>query len=110
MKPGSITDNELDRIAALYQLQILDSPPEEDFDDIAALAAQICDTPVSTIAFEDKKRLWFKAKFGFDFIEVPREDAFCNRVPETNGVVVVADTHEGDMFTDHPMVAGPEGI
>ena len=47
MKGSFINDNETDRIAALYQLHILDTPPEEDFDDIAELAAQICDAPVS---------------------------------------------------------------
>lgn len=110
MRTGSIQANEAERIAALYQLQILDTPSEEDFDDIVALAAQICGTPIATIAFEDKNRLWFKAKFGLDFIEIPRDVALCARNTELDYPLVVNDTLENETFCDNPLVTGESGV
>ena len=74
MKGSVFNDNENDRIAALYQLHILDTPPEEDFDDIAELAAHICDTPIATIAFEDNNRYWFKARYSINISESVKKD------------------------------------
>lgn len=110
MKLSSIQDMETDRLAALHQLQILDTSSEEDFDDIVALSAQICETPISTIAFEDNKRIWFKAKVGVDFVEIPRDNAFCSNRMTGGAPIVITDTHEDELFTDNPLVSGETGV
>ncbi|MCX6352097.1 MAG: GAF domain-containing protein, partial [Bacteroidetes bacterium] len=72
-----ILENESERVAALYQLEILDTEAEADFDDIVALASQICDVPMGVISFIDNDRSWFKSKLGVEFNQVPRDMAFC---------------------------------
>lgn len=110
MKETSILSSEAHRIAALYQLQILDTKPEEDFDDIVTLASQICDTPISTIAFEDKDRFWFKAKHGLNVTETTRKDALCTYGVEHDNMSVVYDCLDDKRLSDNPYVNGPAGI
>src|SRR6478672_83340 len=69
--------NEPERLDALESYQIMDSAPEQAFDNLAKLAAFICGTPTSLVTFVDGKRQWFKAREGFDATETPREHAFC---------------------------------
>ena len=110
MKGSSILDVEKDRIAALYQLQVLDTPPEEDFDDIVALACQICETPVSTIAFEDKDRFWFKAKYGIDITETPRKGAICSLNTEQDEIFVINDCQADDRLSNNELITGKGGV
>lgn len=110
MKDSSILDNEKDRIAALYQLQILETPPEEDFDDIVELASQICETPIATIAFEDRDRFWFKAKVGIDVTETPRKGALCAYADEKNNLSCISDCHNDGRLSDNPFVKQEIGV
>jgi PAS domain S-box-containing protein len=104
MKVSSAMMNEEDRIASLYQLKIIDTPAEEDFDDIVALAAQICDTPVSTIAFADKERFWFKAKFGIEIKETPTANSFCTASSPDDDLMIVPDALADTRFNDNQLV------
>jgi hypothetical protein len=70
--------NEEDRLAALYQYNILDSAPEQTFDDLTLLAAHLCDTPIALISFIDADRQWFKSKVGLAPSETSREVSFCS--------------------------------
>ncbi len=110
MKESSILDNEKDRIAALYQLQILETPPEEDFDDIVELASQICEAPIATIAFEDRDRFWFKAKVGIDVIETPRKGALCAYADEKNNLSCISDCQNDGRLSDNPFVKQENGV
>ena len=76
MKPP-IPGNEEQRVAALREYRILDTLPEQAYDDITRLAAQICGTPVAVITLVDSDRQWFKARFGLEQTETPRETSFC---------------------------------
>ncbi|MGF1677098.1 MAG: hypothetical protein ACFCUV_25940 [Rivularia sp. (in: cyanobacteria)] len=77
MNPPPFPDNEADRLRALRQYQILDTEAEQAFDDLTAIAAQICNTPISLISLVDGKRQWFKSKVGLEATETLRELAFC---------------------------------
>jgi len=67
-------DKEIKRLEALHDLNILDTGNEIDFDHLALLASNICETPVSLITLIDSKRQWFKAKVGTDVQETDHED------------------------------------
>jgi signal transduction histidine kinase len=102
--------NEADRLAALYELDILDSAPEKDFDDIVALASSVCDVPVALITLIDTDRQWFKARLGTDLTEMPRDLSFCSHTILGKDVMVVPDVTQDARFTDHPIVNGGKGV
>ena len=76
----SVPDNEMERLAALYRYQILDTPPEAAFDRITALAARLFDMPIALVSLVDESRAWFKSCIGFSYPELPREVAPCSFV------------------------------
>ncbi len=99
------------RLAALYQLEILDTPPERPFDDIVAVAAAICDTPIAIINFVDADRQWGKALIGLESSEAPRAASFCAQtIQETDGMLVVPDTLKDPRWADNPQVVGDPGL
>lgn len=100
-----IPQNEKERLNALLAYQILDSDPEKDFDDIVALASEICNTPMSTITLIDKNRQWFKSKIGLEFEEGSRENSFCAHAINSPGeTLIVSDTLKDVRFSDNPLV------
>lgn len=99
------------RIAAVQRYNILDTPPEESFDELARVAALVCGTPVAVISIIDKARQWFKARVGMDATETPRSIAFCDHaIKEPNNVLVVPDATSDPRFSDHPLVTGDAHI
>lgn len=98
--------NERDRLAALDRYKILDTAPEEAFEDIVALAAHICDTPIALISLVDDKRQWFKARIGIDATETPREIAFCAHTIQQPDILVVNDATRDSRFAQNPLVTG----
>lgn len=78
MSQPQLPAQEAARLDALYQYEILDTPPEAVFDDIVRLAAQISDTPIASINFIERDRQWFKANTGWRFDELPRHVGFCS--------------------------------
>lgn len=62
MQKSLLPFNEAERLADLQRFKILDTLPEEDFNDLVELVAQICNCPIASITFIDKDRQWFKAK------------------------------------------------
>ncbi|WP_322751441.1 MULTISPECIES: GAF domain-containing protein [unclassified Frankia] len=79
------------RIAALRRYEILDSDSEPEFDEIAALAARLCDTPVGLVAFLDTDREWFKACHGSTVTERPRDVSVSQWALAETGVFEIAD-------------------
>ncbi len=102
--------NETDRLAALYALDILDSGPEQDFDDIVALASSVCGTPMSLVSMLDADRQWFKARLGTDLTETNREMSFCAHAILGRDLLVVPDATKDARFADNPLVQQDSGI
>lgn len=100
-----IPNNELARLAALKQYQILDTVPEKVFDDFTFLAAQICRTPIALISFVDGDRQWFKSKVGVDVDCTPRDVAFCAYTIMQQQPLVVPNALKDSRFAENPLVA-----
>jgi GAF domain-containing protein len=102
--------NETQRLSALRQYAILDTQAEEAFDDLAALAAFICDVPMATITFVDEKRQWFKSRIGVNESETPREISFCGHTILGKEPLIVPDALEDARFVASPLVQGEPHI
>lgn len=105
MKSAQI-DTEMARLKTLRQYQILDTEPEEAYDNLAQLAAYICGTPISLVNFIDENRQWFKAKIGLDISEMPRSSGFSYLCQEQRNIVVVTDTLADEKLAKNPVVTG----
>ncbi|WP_338872211.1 PAS domain S-box protein [Spirosoma sp. SC4-14] len=92
------------RLEALRQYQILDTPPDKEFDQLADLASLICQTPISLISLVDEKRQWFKSRIGIDLQETHRDIAFCNYTIQDQGLFEVEDAQEDNRFKENPLV------
>ncbi|MEH2460543.1 GAF domain-containing protein [Nostoc sp.] len=97
-------DTEGARLEALRQYQILDTEPEKTYDNLAHLAAFICETPISLVNFIDENRQWFKAKVGLDVSEMPLNVGLFYLCQERRNVVVVPDTQADEKLANNPAV------
>lgn len=102
--------NEADRLAALYSLNVLDSAPEKDFDDIVALAASICDAPISMVSLIDHDRQWFKAGIGTHLTETTRDLSFCAHTILGTDLMTVPDARADARFAGNPAVTAEGGV
>ena len=103
--------NELERIKDLKSYSILDSLLEEDYDNLTAIAAELCNTKISLISIIDSKRQWLKSHHGIDLTETPRELAFCaHAINKPNEIFLVSDARVDGRFFDHPYVVDNPNI
>ena len=99
-----LSEEEVARLAALEDCHVLDTSPEELFDQTARLAAYLCGTPIGLIGFIDATRQWFKSRVGWDYPEIPREDSICGQTILQRDLLVIADTAMDERFFNGPMV------
>ncbi|MFP5078039.1 PAS domain S-box protein [Rhizobium sp. YIM 134829] len=92
---------------ALLEYGILDTPREQDFDEIAELAANICETPIAVVNLIAENRQFFKAEIGLGARAAPLDGAFCRQAVLEDELLVVADALQDPRFAKSPLVEGP---
>jgi diguanylate cyclase (GGDEF)-like protein len=106
MQADSWPAKETLRLSKLKSYNILDTIPETAYDDIATLAAHICQTPTALISLIDGERQWFKAKVGLQADETSRKVAFCHHTIQHSGILIVEDAQQDPRFSHNPLVTG----
>ena len=108
--PESYT-NENERLKILDSYSIMDSLPEEDYDNLTKLAAQICNTPISLITLLDDKRQWFKSHHGLGVSETEKDFAFCSHaIHEEENLLIIEDARMDERFYNNPLVTGDPNV
>jgi GAF domain-containing protein len=105
-----IPQNESKRLKVLWQYEVLDTVPEEVFDDLTELAARICEAPIALISLVDEKRQWFKAKVGVSISETSRELSFCAYAITQSDLFIVPDATQDKRFASNPLVTSDPKI
>lgn len=110
MKLAPIPDNDAQRLQALRELLILDTPPEERFDRVVAFAAQEFEVPIALVSLVDRNRQWFKSRIGLAACETARDISFCGHALLEHETLLIPDARQDARFADNPLVVGPPHI
>lgn len=110
MTAPAIPRREPERLAALARYEILDTTPEDAFDELARLASVICGTPIALVSLVDASRQWFKARVGLDATETPRDISFCGHAIHESDLFIVPDALGDARFATNPLVTGEPNI
>ena len=106
-----IPENEAQRLEALRSYEILDTPPEVDFDALTRVALHTFDTPAAVVGLMDADRLWFKSRLGVDEPQLDRQIAFCAyAIMEPEKTLIVKDLKSDPRFEDNPLVTQPPNL
>ncbi|HHY84197.1 MAG TPA: GAF domain-containing protein [Verrucomicrobia bacterium] len=103
-------ETEKKRIEVLWQYDVLDTVPEEVFDDLTELAARICGAPIALISLVDEDRQWFKSKVGMSVTETSRDVSFCAHAIQQEGLFIVPDATKDARFSNNPLVTSDPKI
>ena len=98
--------NEMERLAALRSLGLLDTPPEQRFNRITRTAARIFKVPTALVSLVDAERQWFKSRYGLHAGETPRSVSFCGHAILQDRALVIEDALLDARFADNPLVTG----
>ena len=107
---AELPTNETSRLESLLNYRILDTLPEDSYDDITLLASEICATPMAAVFLIDTTRQWFKSKVGLAIPETARDSAFCAHAILQPDVTVGNNALADERFADNPFVTGDPGI
>ena len=106
--PGPV--NEAKRLAALRRYDVLDTAPDEAFDEVTRTASRLFRVPVALVSLVDETRQWFKSRVGVDFTETPREQSFCAHALGSGEILEIADATLDPRVAANPLVTGGPGI
>jgi GAF domain-containing protein len=110
MSTPIVSPNDAARVSALQKYAILDSEPEQAFDDLTLLASYVCKTSMALISLIDEDRQWFKSKIGISATETSRDIAFCSTAIQQPDVFVVPDALQDERFRTNPLVMSEPNI
>jgi PAS domain S-box-containing protein len=98
--------NEAERLKALYDLQILDTPREERFDRLVRITQRLFNVPIVLIGLIDENRQWYKSCIGLPNSQVDRNGSFCTHTILSTEILYIPDARVDERFADHPAVVG----
>jgi PAS domain S-box-containing protein len=99
--------DEAARLETLRRLHILDTEPEPAFDDVAKLAATLCEAPIAMVSFVDDRRVWFKAVRGLRAAQMSRDAWPCSSTIRHAKAFILRDLREDPRFSKSPVIADP---
>ncbi|MBU6158818.1 MAG: GHKL domain-containing protein [Bacteroidetes bacterium] len=103
--------NEVARLETLHRLRLLDTVPENEFDEIVSLATQICDAPAGVFSLIDQDRQWFKSCLGLEVKESHRDISFCSHAIQQPDIpLIINDARKDERFKNNPLVTGKPNI
>lgn len=110
MIEAEIPKNEMQRLAHLQNLHVLDTPIEQRFERITRILCRILDMPLAAITLIDDNRQWFKSIQGAKLVETPRSVAFCSHTILNDEILVIPDATVDNRFYDNPLVINEPNI
>jgi len=110
MEIAPLPANEAERLAALRRYAVLDSGPEDAFDELTQLASTLCSTPIALVSLVDENRQWFKSRVGLDAPQTHRDLAFCSHAILQDDIFEVRDATRDPRFADNPLVLADPSI
>ena len=110
MQTPQAPEDEIARLRTLHDLQILDTAPEERFEQITRFVQSFFSVRIALISLVDKDRQWFKSKQGLGTCETDRSISFCGHSILSDEVFVVEDALQDERFADNPLVSGDPKI
>lgn len=104
------SETEAARLRALARYRLLDTPREQDFDEIAEAAAELCETPIAVVNLIGDGRQFFKAEVGLGVRETPLDTSFCRQAILQQDFLCVPDASRDPRFAANPLVTGEPGL
>lgn len=98
---GGYSSEEIKRVEELLRYNILDTPDEEEFDDLTKVAAYLCDVDCAQINFLDHDRQWSKSCYGWDMREIPRDQSICTHTIQQDKYLVINNISEDARFKEY---------
>jgi hypothetical protein len=99
-----------ERLAAVREADLLNTPPEEAFDQLTCLAARLLGAPIALLAVVDKDRQFFKSCIG-DLPEpwrtereTPLSHSFCQHAVTAKEPLVIEDAREHPLVQHNPAI------